>query len=179
MNSVRLQCSKKYHQNNPAAVGGVPGRQAHDVVFILRRMVEQATEWQIPIFVKDCDVAAANDNVLFVAALRNGTIQEVDATCERRLPGASVIRGHQLDLRKCFQRNVTTWSVHGGNSWKKPASELHGMRRSGALRRWTVLEAAITVSIVEITRMSREHGFKPLRVWITIDGLSCERVDGT
>ena len=33
------------------------------MVFILRRMVEQATEWQIPTFVMDCDVAAAFDHV--------------------------------------------------------------------------------------------------------------------
>ena len=39
--------------------GHVPGRQAHEVVFILRRMVEQANGWRIPIFVMDCDVAAA------------------------------------------------------------------------------------------------------------------------
>ena len=43
--------------------GHVPGRQAHEVVFILRRMVEQASEWRIPIFVMDCDVAAAFDHV--------------------------------------------------------------------------------------------------------------------
>ena len=35
----------------------------NEVVFILRRMVEQAKEWQIPIFVMDCDVAAAFDHV--------------------------------------------------------------------------------------------------------------------
>ena len=34
----------------------VPGRQAHEVVWMLR-MVEQATEWQIPVFVIDNDVA--------------------------------------------------------------------------------------------------------------------------
>ena len=34
------------------------GRQAHEVVFILRRMVEQASEWRI-----HCDVAAAFDHV--------------------------------------------------------------------------------------------------------------------
>ena len=28
-------------------------------------MVEQATEWQIPIFVMDCDVAAAFDHVSY------------------------------------------------------------------------------------------------------------------
>ena len=33
------------------------------MVFILRRMMEQAAEWQIPIFVMDCDVAAAFDQV--------------------------------------------------------------------------------------------------------------------
>ena len=43
--------------------GHVPGRQAHEVVFILRRIVEQANEWRIPIFVMDCDVAAASDHV--------------------------------------------------------------------------------------------------------------------
>ena len=52
-----------------ATVGGsgnphqVPGREAHEVVFILRRIVEQANEWRIPIFVMDCDVAAAFDHV--------------------------------------------------------------------------------------------------------------------
>ena len=44
--------------------GHVPGRQAHEVVWMLRRMVvEQAIEWQIPVFVMDCDVAAAFDHV--------------------------------------------------------------------------------------------------------------------
>ena len=41
----------------------VPGRQAHEVVWVLRRVVEQATELQIPVFVMDCDVAAAFDHV--------------------------------------------------------------------------------------------------------------------
>ena len=43
--------------------GPVPGRQAHKAVFILRRMVERATEWQMLIFVMDCDVEAAFDHV--------------------------------------------------------------------------------------------------------------------
>ena len=43
--------------------GHVPCQQAHDVVWVLRRVVEQATEWQIPVFVMDCDVAAAFDQV--------------------------------------------------------------------------------------------------------------------
>ena len=30
---------------------------------MLRRVVEQAAEWQIPVFVMDCDVAAAVDHV--------------------------------------------------------------------------------------------------------------------
>ena len=41
--------------------GHVPGR--HWVVFILRRMVEQATELQIPITVTHCDVAAGVDHL--------------------------------------------------------------------------------------------------------------------
>ena len=43
--------------------GHVPGRQAHEVVFILRGLAEQANEWRIPIFVMDCDVAVAFDHV--------------------------------------------------------------------------------------------------------------------
>ena len=46
-----------------AQFGHVPGRQAREVVWMLRRMVEQATEWKIPVFVMDCDVAAALDHV--------------------------------------------------------------------------------------------------------------------
>ena len=41
--------------------GHVQGR--HEVVWMLGRMMEQAAEWQIPIIVMDCDVAAAFDHV--------------------------------------------------------------------------------------------------------------------
>ena len=71
--SAQLQCSRRCivciqrfcnswraRQYTPDAAHG---RQAHEVVFILRRMVEQATERQIPIFVMDCDVAAVFDHV--------------------------------------------------------------------------------------------------------------------
>ena len=50
------------HQTQPT-VCHVTGLQAHEVVFILRRMVDQANEWRIPIFVMDCHVAAAFDHV--------------------------------------------------------------------------------------------------------------------
>ena len=43
--------------------GHVPGRQAHELACNVRRMVEQVAEWQIPIFVMDCDDAAAFDHV--------------------------------------------------------------------------------------------------------------------
>ena len=33
--------------------GHGPGRQAREVVWMLRRMIEQAFEWQIPVFVMD------------------------------------------------------------------------------------------------------------------------------
>ena len=36
---------------------------AHEVVWMLGRVVEQATEWQILVCVMDCDVAAAFDQV--------------------------------------------------------------------------------------------------------------------
>ena len=69
--SVGLRCSRRSTQLVGGALqtrrgpqdGHVLGRQAHEVVWMLRRMVEQATEWQIPIFVMDCDVAAAFDHV--------------------------------------------------------------------------------------------------------------------
>ena len=51
------------HTRYSPQYGHVPGRQAHEVVFILRRMVEQANEWRIQTFVMDCDVAAAFDHV--------------------------------------------------------------------------------------------------------------------
>ena len=51
------------HTRRSPQHGHVPGRQAHEGVFILRRMVEQATERQIRIFVMDCDIAAAFDHV--------------------------------------------------------------------------------------------------------------------
>ena len=51
------------HTRHSPQYDHVPGRQAHEVVFILRRMVGQANEWRIPVFVMDCDVAAAFDHV--------------------------------------------------------------------------------------------------------------------
>ena len=64
-------CSKVLQQLTDQAIhtrygpqhGHVFGRQAHEVAFILRRMVEQANEWRIPVFVMDCDVATAFDHV--------------------------------------------------------------------------------------------------------------------
>ena len=46
------------HTRHSPQYGHVPGRQA-----LLRRMVEQANEWRIPIVVMDCDVAGAFDHV--------------------------------------------------------------------------------------------------------------------
>ena len=43
--------------------GHVLGRQAHETVWMLRRMTDQTTESQTPVFVMDCDVAAAFDHV--------------------------------------------------------------------------------------------------------------------
>ena len=43
--------------------GRFPGRQAHEVVWMLRRMIEQANVWQILVLVMDCDVTAAFDHV--------------------------------------------------------------------------------------------------------------------
>ena len=75
--SVRLQCcrqsaysetlqqlaGKAQRSRRGPQYGHVPARQAHEVVFMLRRVVEQATEWQLPVFVVDCDVAAAFGHV--------------------------------------------------------------------------------------------------------------------
>ena len=50
-------------RRNGPQYGHVPGRQPNEVVWMLRRMVEQANEWQIPVFVMDCEVAATFDHV--------------------------------------------------------------------------------------------------------------------
>ena len=52
-----LRCS---HVAVPSAV---PGRQAHAVLFLLRRLIEHSNGWQLPIYVMDCDVSAAFDHV--------------------------------------------------------------------------------------------------------------------
>ena len=69
--TIHRICSKTLQQlagdalqsRNGPRFGHVPGRQAHEVVWMLRRMVEQATELQIPVFVMHCDLAAAFDHV--------------------------------------------------------------------------------------------------------------------
>ena len=58
----QLVCQAIHTRYGPQ-YGHVLGRQAHEVVFILRRKVERANEWQILIFVMDFDVAAAFDHV--------------------------------------------------------------------------------------------------------------------
>ena len=57
--------------------GHVPGRQAHRVVWMLRRMIEQANERQITEVVMDCNVAAAFDHVSHHEIIK--------ATLERRV----------------------------------------------------------------------------------------------
>ena len=52
----------KPHQTQPT-VWPCPWSSSHEVVFILRRVVEQANVWRISIFVMDSDVAAAFDHV--------------------------------------------------------------------------------------------------------------------
>ena len=70
--------------------GLVPGRQAHEVVFMLRRVVEQATEWQIPVFVVDCDVAAAFDHVshheIIKSSVGHGSPSSVGCCLDQRTP---------------------------------------------------------------------------------------------
>ena len=59
-------------------------------------MVEQATEWHIPVFVMDCDVAAAFDHVshhgiieatlaMRVPPMLSERVQELREDCEARL----------------------------------------------------------------------------------------------
>ena len=62
-NVLQQLAGQAIHTRYSPQYGHVPGRQAHEVVFILRRMVEQANEWRIPMFLMDCDVAAAFDHV--------------------------------------------------------------------------------------------------------------------
>ena len=53
------RCSETLPQLLGGALRSRRGRQAHEVVWMLRWVVGQTTEWQIPVFVLDCDVAAA------------------------------------------------------------------------------------------------------------------------
>ena len=50
-----MRCGPQY--------GHVTVRQAHELVWMLSRMVDQANECRIPVFVMDCDVSAAFDHV--------------------------------------------------------------------------------------------------------------------
>ena len=52
-NATTVGGARLSHTRNGPQYGHVPGRQAREVVFILRHMVEQG----IPIFEMDCDVA--------------------------------------------------------------------------------------------------------------------------
>ena len=40
-----------------------PKRQCHDVVFVLRMLIEKSIEWRQPIFIADGDLPKAYDNV--------------------------------------------------------------------------------------------------------------------
>ena len=51
---------KSYTEHHCILLARVGGR---DVAWMLRRMIEQASEWQSPTVVTDCDVAAAFDDV--------------------------------------------------------------------------------------------------------------------
>ena len=85
--------------------GQVPGRQAHEVVWMLRRMVEQATEWKIPIFVINCDVAAAFHHV-FHQQSNNGYVCPADFDC-------------RLDQRIQKFRDCSALGRHG-DTWHPP-----------------------------------------------------------
>ena len=114
--------------------GHVPGRQAHEVVWILRRMIQQATEWQFPVLVMDCDVAAAFGHVshheivratIWIRECRNSeTVVELDDIvtpgiyrtrsvtqgdpCAADLFGAAVDRPSGEFVKMCQEMN---WSL--------------------------------------------------------------------
>ena len=95
-----------FHSRYGPQYGHVLGRQAHGVVFILRRMVEQANEWRILIFLMDCDVAAAFDRVshhLIIDAMEALSVPPVLVAASirenRRLKNAHQARQH-FDARE-------------------------------------------------------------------------------
>ena len=92
--------------------GHVPDRQTYEVVFILRRMVEQANEWRIPIFVMDCDVAAAFDHVshhLIIDAMEALNVPPVLMAAWIREYRSSRCRIGEHSA--CFQRNFRSLGV--------------------------------------------------------------------
>ena len=100
--------------------GHVPGRQAHEVVWMLRRMVEQGTEWQIQIFVMDCDVAAAFDHV---------SHHEIKATLAMGVPPvliAAWIREYRNSETQVKLDDVVTPGIRRTRSGDPCAADLFG-----------------------------------------------------
>ena len=105
--------------------GHVPGRQAHEVVWMLKRMVEQATEWQIPVSVMDCDVAAAFDHVSHHEIIK--------ATMEMGVPPiliAAWIRECRNSETVVLLDDIVTTGI------RRARSVLHG-NQTCLVRRWT------------------------------------------
>ena len=73
----------------------VPGRQAHEVVWMLKRVMEQATEWQIPVL--DFDVAVVKlDDIVTPGIRRIRSVPQGD-------PVAADLLGTALDTpAACF-----------------------------------------------------------------------------
>ena len=86
-------------------------------VFILRRMVEQATEWQVPIFVMDCDVAAAFDHVS-----HHVIIEVVEALTVPSVSVAAWIREYRevRNIRQAGRHHDTRNSSHTIGGTRRP-----------------------------------------------------------
>ena len=92
---------------------------------------------------------------------------EVGAACERQLPGSPAVRGQLLDHLD-VPRNA--WPMHGTTFLEKVGLRIAWQKGVWCWSAADSLEAAIRVSDAEITRRTREQGFKALGVWITFDG---------
>jgi ribonuclease HI len=91
-----------------------PGHQCHEPVFILRRLVEVAIEWNVPIFVLDGDIVKAYDNTehtkVLEALQRKGIPDILSAAILREISRARCkVKLGNLSSKVSFCKSRALW----------------------------------------------------------------------
>ena len=179
-------CSKTFLQLAGGALpsrhgpqdGHVPGRQGKPMKSCgcSDRVAEQATEWQIPVFVMDCDVAAAFDHVTYhgiiEATLAVGVppvlIAALIRECRNYKTIVKVDDFGTSGIRRT--RSVPPQGLAWNELLKAADLQIDWREAVWCSTAKNSLAASITVSEKLITRRAREEGFKALGVRTTFDG---------